>query len=115
MITRRYETRSILNTTPKLPVWSTRLKAARENRGLSQRTLGIAAGLDAGVASTRINRYELGVHAPDYNISRKIASALDVPVAYLYCDDDFLAQCILAINCANESKKQEIANMLNIP
>ncbi len=76
-------------------IWGSRLKSAREAQGLSQKELGIRAGLDAFVASTRINRYELGVHKADYLISTQLALVLDVPVAYLYCNDDQLAQLIL--------------------
>ena len=45
--------------------WGARLKQARVAAGLSQKMLGIEAGIDAFVASTRINRYELGIHKPD--------------------------------------------------
>jgi transcriptional regulator with XRE-family HTH domain len=46
-------------------VFQRRLKQAREAQQLSQKELGIQAGLDPFVASTRINGYELGVHQPD--------------------------------------------------
>lgn len=39
-------------------VFGGRLKEARLRAGLSQKSLGIAAGLDPFVAGTRINRYE---------------------------------------------------------
>lgn len=76
-------------------VWGRRLKAAREQSGLSQKELGITAGIDPGVASTRINRYELGIHKADYPTSQRLADVLGIPVAYLYCDDDQLAQLIM--------------------
>lgn len=62
--------------------WGARLKQARLNAGLSQKMLGIEAGIDAFVASTRINRYELGIHRPDLLTVRKLAKVLDVPVAF---------------------------------
>lgn len=43
-------------------IFCMRLKAARKMAGISQKNLGIKAGLDEFVASTRINRYELGVY-----------------------------------------------------
>ena len=46
-------------------VFSRRLKEARIKAGLSQKRLGIEAGMDEFVASTRINRYEKGVHQAD--------------------------------------------------
>lgn len=72
-----------------------RLKQARSAAGLSQKRLGILAGLDEFVASTRINRYERGVHEPDANIALRLAEVLHVPRAYLYADDDALAEIIL--------------------
>jgi len=77
--------------------WGARLKQARLAAGLSQKTLGIEAGIDEFVASTRINRYELGVHKPDLLTSKKLAAVLDVPMAFFYTDtDDEVAQWLLA-------------------
>lgn len=81
-----------------LAVLSRRLKDARERKGLSQRQLGIAAGLDRFVASTRINRYEKGVHHPDPVTVQRMADALGVPAAYLFASDDKLARLILVFN-----------------
>ncbi len=81
-----------------LAVLSRRLKDARERKGLSQKQLGITAGLDRFVASTRINRYERGVHQPDPRTVQRLADALGVPVAYLFASDERLARMILAFN-----------------
>ncbi|GGK03088.1 helix-turn-helix domain-containing protein [Luteimonas terricola] len=78
----------------QLPVYSRRLREAREVYGISQRNLGIEAGLDDFVASTRINRYETGVHQPDLQTLQRLAAVLGVPVAYFYAEDDELAQLI---------------------
>ncbi len=72
-----------------------RMKHARKLSGLSQKELGILIGLDRFVASTRMNRYEKGVHAPDFSSARAIAAALKVPTAYLFCEEDELAEQIL--------------------
>ncbi|MGN2242448.1 helix-turn-helix domain-containing protein [Frateuria sp. GZRR33] len=77
-------------------VFQRRLKEVRLARQLSQKELGIHAGLDPFVASTRINRYELGVHQPDLASIERLARALRVPTAYLFTDDDRLARLILA-------------------
>lgn len=77
-----------------LPVYSRRLREAREARNISQRTLGIEAGLDEFVASTRVNRYEKGVHQPDLQTMLRLAAILKLPVAYFYAEDDELAQLI---------------------
>ncbi len=78
----------------QLPVYSRRLREARELHGISQRALGIKAGLDEFVASTRVNRYETGVHEPDLQTLQKLAAALELPVAYFYAEDDELARLI---------------------
>ena len=75
-------------------IFTTRLKDARKRRKLSQEALGIAIGLDESVASTRINRYENGIHQPDFITLAKIAEVLQVPPAYLLADDD-LAKYLL--------------------
>ncbi|WP_194207951.1 helix-turn-helix domain-containing protein [Superficieibacter sp. 1612_C1] len=82
-------------------IFCQRLKAARLAKGLSQKKLGILAGIDEFVASTRINRYEKGVHQANIDIAQQLASALDVPLAYFYIVDDELAE--LALGWANLS------------
>ncbi|KHN60867.1 transcriptional regulator [Dickeya fangzhongdai] len=76
-------------------IFSQRLKDARLLRGLSQKGLGIAAGIDEFVASARINRYEKGVHEANIVTASRLADALNVPLAYFYADDDNLAKIIL--------------------
>ncbi len=71
------------------------MRAARERLGLPQDRLGVLIGIDEGSASARMSRYETGVHAPPVSIARRISQELRVPLAYLYCDDDDLAEVIL--------------------
>lgn len=78
-----------------IPVYSRRLRQAREAKGLSQRSLGIKAGIDEFVASTRINRYEKGIHQPDYQTLSLLAEVLSLPTAYFYAEDDLLANLIV--------------------
>ncbi|NKF94856.1 XRE family transcriptional regulator [Ralstonia solanacearum] len=87
-------------------VWGKRLKEARLKSGLSQKQLGIQAGLDPSVASTRINRYELGVHKADYQIAQHLAKALSVPTAYFYAEEDELAQWILAYGRLSQAQRE---------
>lgn len=96
-------------------VWRTRLKEARLALGMSQKQLGIQAGLDEFVASTRINRYEQGVHAPDFQIAMRLAEVLQVPVAFLYCDSDEMAQMILAFHRASKSARRHALTALQKP
>lgn len=93
-------------------VWGRRLKEAREAIALSQRELGIMAGLDPSVASTRINRYELGIHKADYPTSQRLAAVLKVPVAYLYADDDDLAQVILIFGKMKKAQRTKILGLI---
>lgn len=76
-------------------VFSRRLREARKRLGISQVQLGIEIGLDPGVASARINRYERAVHLPDFQTLERLASSLNVPLAYLFAEDDALATLIL--------------------
>mgnify|MGYP000101811721 CR=1 FL=1 len=64
--------------------------------GIAQDKLGVKIGLDESVASARMSRYESGLHEPPIKTARAIAEALEVPLGYLYCDDDRLAEIILA-------------------
>lgn len=83
---------------PNLSIQETfckRLKQARLAKGFSQKSLGIAAGIDEFVASTRINRYEKGIHEADLDTIQRLADALEVPVAYLFAEDDRLAAVIM--------------------
>lgn len=82
----------------QLPVYSRRLREAREAHGISQRSLGIKAGLDEFVASTRVNRYETGVHQPDLQTLQRLAKVLGLPTAYFYAEDDDLARLIADFN-----------------
>ena len=91
--------------------FGTRLKEARLRAGLSQKRLGIAAGLDDFVASTRINRYELGIHQADYPFACKLAVVLDVPVAFFYANDANLAELIDRYGKAPKKRQAAILAM----
>jgi len=93
--------------------WGARLKQARLNAGLSQKMLGIEAGIDAFVASTRINRYELGIHRPDLLTARKLAKVLNVPVAFFFSDeDDDIADLLLLYKKAGATARAEALKLL---
>lgn len=72
-----------------------RLKQARLQKGLSQKKLGILAGIDKFVASARMNQYERGVHTPDFKTVIALSRVLEVPTAFLYCVEDELAEKIM--------------------
>ena len=71
-----------------------RLKQARTMAGLSQKRLGIQAGIDEFSASPRINQYERGKHTPDFSTVERLAKVLKVPTPFFYARDDDLAQAI---------------------
>lgn len=87
-------------------VWARRLKETRVIAGLSQKQLGIQAGLDPSVASTRINRYELGVHRADYLITQRLAEILNIPTAFFFAEDDNLAKVMLAYHRADVHERK---------
>ncbi|MCC8401878.1 helix-turn-helix domain-containing protein [Paraburkholderia sp. MMS20-SJTN17] len=89
-------------------VFGGRLKEARLRAGLSQKSLGIAAGLDPFVASTRINRYELGIHKVDYPFACRLAAELSVPTAYFFTEDDDLAELILLYGQASKRARTRL-------
>lgn len=79
---------------PKLSaraVLAKRLKELRKDLGVSQAELGIRMGIPQDVASTRVNRYEKGVHAPDLETLEAMARELGVPLPYLVAQDERLA------------------------
>ncbi|HEY3986859.1 helix-turn-helix transcriptional regulator [Cedecea sp.] len=91
-----------------LDVFCQRLKAARLAKGLSQKSLGILAGIDEFVASTRINRYEKGVHQASIDVAQQLANALEVPLAYFYMVDDELADLTLSWSKLSDEEKDKI-------
>lgn len=101
----KFKTHATVVEKGSLPVYSRRLREAREAYGISQRTLGIEAGLDEFVASTRVNRYETGVHQPDLQTLKRLAAILKLPIAYFYAEDDELAQLIANFKGRSKSKR----------
>lgn len=87
----------------------TRLRAARKAAGITQQQLGINLGMDPNTASARLNQYEKGKHAPDYQTAKRLADELRVPVAYLYCEDELLAELLLVLSRLD---RQRLENLL---
>lgn len=91
-----------------------RLSDARTEAGLSQKSLGILAGLDPSVASPRINQYERGVHSPSFPMLVALARVLKVPVAYFYCQDEDSAAMLLAYSQASLSVQSKVRKALGL-
>jgi transcriptional regulator with XRE-family HTH domain len=79
------------------PVIARRLREARQELGISQYALGVAAGIDEMSASPRVNQYEKGKHAPDFQMVKRLAAVLQVPAAFLYTEDDDLAEALVIL------------------
>ena len=94
--------------TEKPPIFAIRLAQARERAGLSQKQLGILAGMDPAVASPRINQYERGRHEPQLKTAKQLAEVLGVPPAFLYTDDQLLAELLLRWNDLSLKAKKQV-------
>lgn len=94
-------------------IFCKRLKEARLAAGLSQKRLGIAAVIDEFVASTRINRYEKGVHEADIHTAQKLAQTLNVPLAYFYVENDQLAAIVMNFDKLSEEDKEKIIHLID--
>jgi transcriptional regulator with XRE-family HTH domain len=70
--------------------------------GLTQEKLGIKAGLDELVASSRMNHYEQGVHEPDFTMILRLAKALGISAAFFFCEDDRLAEQVWTLSASSK-------------
>lgn len=85
-----------------------RLRQARERAGLSQKKLGILAGIDEFSASPRINQYERGKHVPDVYMVERLARVLRIPAIYMYCENEIMATIILEFNTLSEEAQADV-------
>lgn len=92
-----------------------RIREARTNAGISQRQLGIEAGIDPFSASPRINQYERGKHTPDYATTKRLAKVLGVPTPYLYAEEDDLAEMILRFGALSKRLKKKALTSIENP
>ena len=70
-------------------------------------------GLDVNTASSRMNHYETGRHLPDYDIAKKLAEELDVPIAYFYCDSDEMAKLLMSFHKLAAEQQQKVLDFIN--
>ena len=85
-----------------------RMRARREALQWSQEKIGVLIGIDESSSRARISRYELGTHEPPVKTARLIAEVLGVPLAYLYCEDDEVAELLLALRILSPSARHRI-------
>lgn len=92
---------------------SKRLKEARLRAKLSQEELGLKIGLEPESASTRMNRYELGKRVPTFELMLRIASELELPVAYFYADNEQEVELLIKFHKLSDSGRQELIDYMN--
>ena len=85
-----------------------RMRARREELGWSQEKVGVLIGIDESSSRARISRYELGTHEPPVKTARLIADALNVPLAYLYCEDEDIATLLLNLRQLPEALRGQV-------
>ena len=92
-----------------------RIRETRERAGWSQERVGVAIGIDESSSRARISRYELGVHEPPIQTAKLIAAALGVPLTYLYCEEDEIAELLLRLHLLRaEEKRSTVQQMLTL-
>ena len=96
----------------RAPPIAKRLKEARLRAGLSQRRLGIEAGMDEFVASARINQYERSKHVPAFATVELLAKALGCPTAYFYTRDEELAEVVLLTGRLSRDQQRRLLGKL---
>lgn len=88
--------------------FSRRLREARLRSGLSQKALGVKAGIDPFSASPRMNQYEKGKHLPDLLMVEHLAAATGLPAPYFFTADDDLAKIIALWGEMDERARSEL-------
>jgi transcriptional regulator with XRE-family HTH domain len=89
-----------------------RLKEARLLAGISQKQLGIRAGIDEFSASARVNQYERGKHMPDLQTVTHFAAVMRVPVPYFYCQDAELAEAIVKFSALGKAQRKRLLGLM---
>jgi len=59
-----------------------------------------------------MNHYEKGRHVPDIDTLRRMADELNVPLNYLFCDDQKTAELALLISKMTESEQISLIELL---
>jgi transcriptional regulator with XRE-family HTH domain len=97
----------------RVSIVAKRLKKARLRAGISQKQLGIRAGIDYFGASARISQYERGTHMPGLQTVTRLAAVMQVPVPYFYCQDAELAEVILKFSALGKAQKRRVLGLVD--
>ena len=65
---------------------------------------------DKANGSVRINRYEQQVNRADMDTAAALAKALNVPLAYLFAEDDDQADMLLAFAKLTKAERSKLLN-----
>lgn len=85
-----------------------RLKQARLKVGISQKQLGIKAGIDEFSANARMNQYETGKHVPDLVTLKQISKILKVPLAYFYAEEQDLVELPMLYDQMSQANRKKL-------
>jgi transcriptional regulator with XRE-family HTH domain len=91
-----------------------RLKEARKRMKISQKELGIKMGMDPSSASGRMNHYETGRHMPDLATLKNLATELNVPVNYFFCESEESATLACLIEKLDDEGKRKLIQLLEL-
>lgn len=109
----RHETRDMQDKLSAISIVGRRMRERREALGLAQEKIGVAIGLDESSARARISRYELGVHEPPFATVKLLARVLEVPPPYMYCEEQDIADLLLALHkIPNKARKQKVGALM---
>ncbi len=89
-----------------------RLRQARLQTDISQKQLGLKIGLDDGVASARMNQYEVGSHSPKFTTAVKIAEALNVPTSFFFEDNEEIAELVINFAKLNSRDRKSASKFI---
>lgn len=89
-----------------------RLKEARNRMKISQKDLGLKIGIDPSSASGRMNHYETGRHMPDISTLKKLATELNVPINYFFCESEESATLACLIDKLDSDGKRKLIQLL---
>lgn len=89
-----------------------RLKAAGVKGRYTQERVALNIGVEEASATSRINHYEQGRHLPDLEMAKRLATELEVPLAYLFCEDDNMAELVLLFERLPARKRKQAMTLL---
>ena len=91
------------------PVFKTDVRRPRSG----WKSIGVAIDPDEASARARISRYELGAHKPPFATVKLLANALEVPPPYMYCEEQDIADLLLALHkIPSKARKQKVGVLM---